>query len=268
MIFTRKLVDTSLAVKRRVYENRHVNKIFRDASSQELPIDSNISPVFIVGCGHSGTSLLCAVMDSHPRLQALPGENYNFWAWLDRKKVVSRFDNAFQEISKNQMRPLEKTPRHVYVLPQILAFYPSAQVIFMIRDPRGVAASIEKRTGSFRRGYRRWIKDNSMALPFLSDPRLKVFKFEDFLLNKERVLSEICDYIGLAFDDALLNHNKKQRQWYGVGDEDSEHAKRRYQQINQPINPDFVDDWKARLSKPKQIEVEKSCSELMRVFDY
>jgi hypothetical protein len=35
-------------------------------------------PVFIVGCGHSGTTLLTAMLDSHPQMHAYPGESNVF----------------------------------------------------------------------------------------------------------------------------------------------------------------------------------------------
>ena len=45
----------------------------------------------------------------------------------------------------------EKTPRHVYRIPDILARYPEARVIAMIRDPRAIAASYRdwKNQGGF-----------------------------------------------------------------------------------------------------------------------
>jgi len=261
-------VNQCLAVKRRVYESDLTQALLSKKMVSALPVDEKAEPVFIVGCGHSGTSLLCAVLDSHPELRALPGENYNFWAWFDRDKVLSRFQSVFEGIANDGLRPLEKTPRHIYVLPQILHYYPKSKVIFLVRDPRGVAASIKRRTGSLRKGYKRWVKDNSRILDYLEDDRIRLVKFEDFLLENEKTLKDICCFLDLAFDPILLNHNENARGWYGAHQEASEHAKRRHKQINKPIDPAFVTDWKERLVQEEINEVQKVCGPLMMKFGY
>src|SRR5690606_11131021 len=118
---------------------------------------------------------------------------------------------AFKEIEKEGLRPLEKTPRHVYVVPQILNYYPKAKIIFMVRDPRGVAASIKRRTGSLTKGYKRWISDNGAMLNYMKDDRIKLIKFEEFLLENEATLKRVCEFLGLAFDPVMLNHNQGER---------------------------------------------------------
>src|SRR5690554_6427140 len=106
-------VNQCLAVKRRVYESDLTRALLSKKTLSALPVDEKAEPVFVVGCGHSGTSLLVAVLDSHPELRALPGENYNFWAWFDRDKVLSRFQPVFEGIANDGLRPLEKTPRYI-----------------------------------------------------------------------------------------------------------------------------------------------------------
>src|ERR1700722_20327611 len=51
----------------------------------------------------------------------------------------------------------EKTPRHIFCLPDIFSAFPQAQVICMVRDPRAVVAS-----------YRDW--NNMGGLDFDKDP--------------------------------------------------------------------------------------------------
>ena len=49
----------------------------------EAVID-RLRPIFIVGCGHSGTTLLAAMMDSHPNIRAFPDESGAFNDWPAR----------------------------------------------------------------------------------------------------------------------------------------------------------------------------------------
>ncbi len=255
------LLSTKLAIQRRFFETHVVqnllNALHRDRAA--IAVSEHIRPIFIVGCGHSGTSLLCAILDSHPKLRAIVGENYVFWLWYSRQHVVRRFGRQFDIIAQEGQRPVEKTPRHIYVLRNILRFYPASRVLYLVRDPRGVACSIRKRTGSLGTGIRRWIADNGAADPVLVDSRLKVVRFEDMLQNTGKTLRDICTFLEIEFDDVLMKHEQQPRKWYGCEEETSAHAKRRFVQINSPIDPAFLNQWKNELSASDQARIEKSC---------
>jgi hypothetical protein len=121
-------------------------------------IDS--APVFIVGCGHSGTSILLKTLGSHSRIFAVPHES--MFAMRDNRpkanKKLKRFDRL--AIAAGKRRWVEKTLKHILHIGRILKWCPDAKIVLLMRDGRDVAYSIKKRTGSLEEGIRRWQEDN------------------------------------------------------------------------------------------------------------
>ncbi|WP_417377432.1 sulfotransferase family protein [Gimesia maris] len=232
-------------------------------------INGQLEPVFIVGCGHSGTSLLCAVLDAHPKLAAIPHENYQFWRVPDPEFATNYFEKRFQEIAKTGCRPLEKTPRHIYVLDQLMRLYPKCRIIFMVRDPRAVAVSIKTRIGNLNSGIRRWNSSNKAAVPFLECPQIYTLKFEDFVAAPRNQLQEICGHLNIPYDHGLEAHTSVQRQWYGSDQKTAgAHSKRRFKQINTPIDSKLASKWMSQITAREVEKVDHDCAELMKYFRY
>src|SRR5262249_35446578 len=130
-------------------------------------------PIFIVGCGRSGTTLLRLMLDSHPAIAAgeetkfltdlepIVGEHwrllhtYGFdraW-WLDR---IRAFYGGFLEeyaTRRGKRRWAEKTPGYTFHLAFLDELFPDAQYLHLIRDGRDVVASFRERWG-YRAGLR------------------------------------------------------------------------------------------------------------------
>lgn len=141
------------------------------------------SPVFIVGCPRSGTSLLRDLLNSHPNIK-IPGETtvlvYFYDAFGNKLSEVSHkeahwlfthtkqfdrlgidlpydavkgetslggiFDIAFRRFSKKNgsIRWGEKTPEYALSMHKIKSMWPEAKFIHVIRDGRDVALSLKK----------------------------------------------------------------------------------------------------------------------------
>ncbi|HWV57097.1 MAG TPA: hypothetical protein VNZ57_06465 [Longimicrobiales bacterium] len=67
-------------------------------------------PTFIVGCGHSGTSLMLAVLRYHSSIYAIPRET-NFAYASNPMAAMKRFD--MRTVVAGKSRWVEKTPRHI-----------------------------------------------------------------------------------------------------------------------------------------------------------
>ena len=146
-----------------------------------MPIEvSSDAPIFIVGCGRSGTTLLRDLLRSHPRL-TFPGES-NFipefyraygdprdaaeacqlgaqilrlrWGrlWALGLEPASFSDcRSFREVlcrlyeawarHENKPRWGDKTPRYVREIPLLMKLFPGARIIHIYRDGRDVALS-------------------------------------------------------------------------------------------------------------------------------
>lgn len=210
-----------------------------------------LRPIFIVGCGHSGTTLIAAMLDSHPRIMTFPGESN---AFLMRKwrssapRILGAFARKVRDAGRSRL--CEKTPRHILHLAKIFDMFPEARVIYMMRDGRDVALSIAKRTNSIDEGVSRWLGDNEQGLSVAAHHQgVHLLKYEDLVENPQAALERVCAFIGESFDPAMLDYAKTERKWYGVkevadpgdvfvGDKDAtleRHKLKRNWQINQGV---------------------------------
>lgn len=205
-----------------------------------ITIDS--APVFIVGCGHSGTSILLAILNAHSRIYAVPyesgvamGENKSKF-----QKKLKRFDRM--AIAAGKRRWVEKTPKHILHIGKILKWRPSAKIILIIRDGRDVAYSIQKRTGSLENGIRRWCEDNLAGKEYWSDSNVHVIKYEDLVTDFETTIISVLSFLDEEYECGMKSYHNKPKKWYSnviskpkMAHHGTNHNQYRNWQINQPI---------------------------------
>jgi hypothetical protein len=104
----------------------------------------------------------------------------------------------------------DKTPGYIALAPQLARLYPGAKFIHLFRDGRDVAKSFQS-----KRWYGRWLHDNARewieAMEFerrwsrtdLARHFLPV-RYEDLVLDTEATVRRICDFLGEAFEPAML----------------------------------------------------------------
>ena len=101
-------------------------------------------PIFIVGCGHSGTSILLSVLSNHPRFYTIIPESYIFHKnEYHRSKILRMWVQKAYDNNKHIL--LEKTPSHCLKVRQILQTFVSPKIIAVIRDGRDVCCSLKKK---------------------------------------------------------------------------------------------------------------------------
>ncbi len=91
------------------------------------------SPVFIVGCGHSGTTLVLRTLSRIPGFWAPPFETN--WATYPAAEAHERLSKLSQEAADRHCRLVEKTPKHIFFIDKIFALCPSARVIVVVSCP-------------------------------------------------------------------------------------------------------------------------------------
>ncbi len=122
--------------------------------------------------------------------------------------------------------PCEQTPRNVFYLEEILAAYPDAHVIYMVRDPRDVLLSqknkwrrrfLGARNIPFHEAFRAWMNyhpftisklwcsNERVAKRFAHDSRVVQVRYEDLLIDPEGQIRKICAAIGLGYEPDMLN---------------------------------------------------------------
>ena len=197
-------------------------------------------PIFILACGHSGTSVLLAILDSHSQIQAIGNETQILQFEQNSSIIRWKFHQYTRAFSAP--RWVEKTPRHIHHIAKIWRTFPTAKVILLVRDGRDVACSIKKRYADFEKGVQRWVNDNEAARPFWNHPNLYRLKLEDLQNAPEENLQALCRFLDLPFEQKMLTYHKQKRFFYAQkiryseGDNgETEHSQRRNWQINQPL---------------------------------
>ncbi len=180
-------------------------------------------PIIIGGCGRSGTTLLLSILSCHPNILAIGKET---WALCpdgytpdgDYKKTP-KLDVPFglwriyrnlidQQISHNFKRWCEKTPRNVIYFERILRhFGERVRIIHMVRDGRDVVTSKHPRKPyQFWITPHRWVQDVSAGRKVENQPQVLTIRYEDLLLDYEKTVRLICEFIEEEFVSTFLSY--------------------------------------------------------------
>ena len=109
----------------------------------------------------------------------------------------------------------DKTPDYIDHLALLARLFPKARFVHMIRDGRDVALS----TIDLKRLHRHaatcgyfWSRQIGTARTVgrrLGSRRYFEVRYEDLIGSPEPILRRLCDFVGLAFDPALLDHDER-----------------------------------------------------------
>ncbi len=240
------------------------------------PMTGNLKPpIFVMGCGHSGTTLVRELVGAHSRILKTPDEMKLFRLPEDeREPVIEAWDREC--LANGSERWLNKMAAYVYDIETILARFPDAQLLFVLRDGRDVALSIRKRW-DFERGVARWIQDNRVAQPFLNVPNIRIVRYEEVVHSTRETLKAVFGFLGLPYEDEVLEFWRSNREQMPISEEEgrlrnesadqSDFRPLRKWQISQPIY-DATSRWRVQLSDEEKAYFKREANDLLIEFGY
>jgi hypothetical protein len=231
------------------------------------------SPIFICGCGHSGTTLIANMLAAHPDVY-VPLRETNIFRGTGKEAEKGYRELVAEWETTGKPVLAEKTPRHIRRITLIRRIVPEPRFLIAVRDGRDVAASYHRRTGDAGLGARQWIKSNAVAAAEREHPDVLVYRHEDLITDTDGTLQRICDFASIPFDEAMLRYHEQPRLWFGqeavaaASEADKSLAQHRNWQVNQPLF-DSRGQWKSRLSPDDFPELlEGDGRTLMETFGY
>ena len=184
-------------------------------------------PIFIGGCGRSGTTLLLSMLSAHKDIFAVPIETAAFNIWDEGEKYPRNYHRLCRSILRNKVpnsavRWLEKTPANVLNFLRINDFYSGkAKFIHIVRDGRDVTTSIHpKAPDRFWVPIERWILTVNKGLDMLQHPNVLTIKYEELTNETEETVRKICSFLSLEYSDDIVHwanntQIKKDPAWFG-----------------------------------------------------
>lgn len=229
----------------------------------------NRSPIFVAGCGHSGTSLLLNILGAHSNIYAVPYETrFAFKPSETQKALIKGFNKATQEAGKK--RWVEKTAQHALKVGYLKKMFPDALFVLMIRDGRDVACSIKARTDSFGHGVKRWVSDNRQAEKHWSTQRVAVIRYERLIEDFEATVSWVTCFLSEAYEPAMKNYRESLSKIEVDGQAPitpKEHEKFRAWQVRQPLF-DGRGRWKKDMSEEEKRFFKEKAGKMLIEYGY
>jgi len=161
-------------------------------------------------------SLLCRhVVENHRWFDDIPDELRRTLHELeDSQRSLARFyDEVYRYHGRCREATFErwgdKTPANVWKMEELLAVFPSARFIHLLRDGVDVVHSgskIEKYQGEVVRPAKRWVSAVTTAREFAErhPDRLLTVRYERMCRAPEDVLQKVCEFVDVSYSPRLI----------------------------------------------------------------
>ena len=192
-------------------------------------------------------------------------------------EIYSSFQHAVLP-KKEKPIIIDKNPVNTLFLSELASINPSAKYVLMIRDYR---ANILSRKESIhllspRAAFNaiRWAYFTRKALRWKKKfpEQVIVVRYEDLVHESDAILQQVFDFFGVnpIFSEELRQLERRGYEHYknDIAIEQSERARKKYEDLSQPIFTSRIDKWKTGLTET-EIEISEAfCNEIGTIFDY
>lgn len=189
------------------------------------------SPIFLVGCQRSGTTMLRLVLDSHSRISCGPETRFlpdlrrivdSDWPRLARfglpredwlRRIADFFGGVHADYAagRGKARWADKTPLYALSIDFVTEVFPDAQIVHVIRDGRDVVVSHRKRFGywSAVKCVVKWPRYIRTARAFgatLPPGQYHELRYEDAVGEPDKSLRALFEFLGEPWEPGVLEY--------------------------------------------------------------
>ncbi|MEZ4600787.1 MAG: sulfotransferase [Syntrophotaleaceae bacterium] len=158
----------------------------------------------------------------------------------------------------------DKTPSFFRKIEQLSKIFPKAKFIHIIRDGRDVYLSRRKMAGrkNISVAALEWkhkvLKARKSLAKFPPGQSMEI-RFEDVLVSPNEILQKVCSFLGLKYEEEMLNFWKTSHDFIGTHHSDL---------IFKPISPSSSGKWKSKMSEKEILQFECISGDLLKSLNY
>lgn len=260
----------------------------------------DFKPIFIVGVGRSGTSMLQGMLNAHHAI-TFPPETHFIRTYLPKKvslkevrtelindetltrlglpleQIVEKskdlkefYTNLLFEYMKKQGKAFvgDKDPKNIEHLQDIHSIFPKANIVHIYRDPRAVIASRLKAKWSADKPFWQHLLAYKAQLAYGRKVAKQLFKsyielkYEVLVENPVYVLKGLCTELGLQYDENMIEFYKN------AGELVQEKELSWKENCFNPVMMENIDKWKKELTQEQVGLIEYVLSDEMNMLGY
>lgn len=186
---------------------------------------------------------------------------------LNEPQMVDIVNIVYQRhlTASGKQRFGDKTPIYFKIIPQLVALYPDAKFIHLVRDGRDVAISwIDLNYDRYYEQTFEWTMAMDSRKEFINGPyadRILEIRYEDLVRDLEGTVRQVCAFLGEEFEPAMLS-------WSSLKTLIPERERHIHGKIGQPVSPDAIAVWRRKLSAPECFAMEACMWRQLRALDY
>jgi hypothetical protein len=170
-------------------------------------------PIYIGGCGRSGTTLLLSILSAHEKIFACRRELgiFNDAATDEHGRVYpGRIDRLYRtflssDIPATATRWCEKSPSNIYHVDEIETYHAGDfKFIQIVRDGRDVVLSKHPTNpDEYWVSPQRWIDDVGFGKQYLDHPKVHTILYHDLIEQYEETIGGICKFLEIEMTPSI-----------------------------------------------------------------
>ena len=261
---------------------------------------ASFNPIFVGGAGRSGTTLLRAMLASHP---ALTGTNefkllpsiVDLRRMFDGYREVTDayslqgdyLDTLFADLVRGLFTPyidraeglrlIEKTPHNVMAADVLARFFPASRHIHIVRDGRDVACSLVTMDWRGADGQKLWytqsieaaaeywrqVVESALAqADVVGKEQCRRVHYESLIREPRQRMQSLLDWLREPWDEAVLDEARRK------GMMNAEISESSSVQVGEAINHRAVGRWKKEMSAPDRETFHRVAGPLLQSLGY